>query len=104
MPRYRYKHFKGYWDDLTAEQRRLLADLSGVPYNYLARIACGDRKPGIGIIMALGKVDRSITPRLLRPDLAGTRAPKNQSRAQRRAIRERNKQKRQYRKSKGITR
>jgi len=73
MPKYTYKNFYEYWYALTGYQRSLLAKLSGVSYNYLCRIARGDRQAGAQTIARLGKVDRTITPRLMRPDLAGKR-------------------------------
>jgi hypothetical protein len=73
MPKYKYKNFNEYWYSLTGFQRAMLARLSSVSYNYLCRIARGDRKAGQQTITRLGKVDRTITPRLMRPDLAGKR-------------------------------
>lgn len=73
MPRYKYQNFNEYWYALTGAQRSLLARLSGISYNYLCRIARGDRQAGVATITKLGKVDRTITPRLMRPDLAGKR-------------------------------
>lgn len=73
VPRYKYRNFNEYWYALTGAQRSLLARLSGVSYNYLCRIARGDRQAGVATIAKLGKVDRTITPRLMRPDLAGKR-------------------------------
>lgn len=73
MPKYLFKNFGEYWYSLTPAQRPLLARLSGIAYSYLFQIARGYRKAGHKTIMKLGKVDRRITPRLMRPDLMGKR-------------------------------
>jgi hypothetical protein len=74
-PKYLFKDFRSYWYALDPHQRSLLAKLSGVSYNYLCRLArgLGGRKAGLQTITRLGKVDRHITLRLMRPDLAGKR-------------------------------
>ena len=73
MPKYKYRTFKQYWDDLSMAEHVLLWKLSGLSRDHLYRIVHGKRMAGAGAIAALNKVDKTITARLLRPDLHGKR-------------------------------
>ena len=73
MPKYKYLNFRDYWYGLSTQQRVLLAKLSGTRYSYLYDMARGARRAGPVLMSRLCKVDRMITPRLLRPDLYGKR-------------------------------
>lgn len=71
MPVYQFANFREYWEHLDMRERPLLARLSGVSYQMLWGMANGQKMAGHLTMAKLGKVDKRITPRLLRPDLYG---------------------------------
>ena len=65
----RFQTFEQYWDSLTQDGRKLLSQSSGLNHNFLWQVARGYRRAGPKTMAALAKVDPTITPQLLRPEL-----------------------------------
>jgi hypothetical protein len=66
------KTFKDYWKALTPGQKKHLSDCCGYSNDtYLSQIAHGKKKAGVTTISKLNRVDTSLTPQFMRPDLYG---------------------------------
>jgi hypothetical protein len=64
-----FSSFEEYWDSLTEDGRNNLAKLAGMNKNFLWQVARGYRKAGPKTLAKLYKVDKCLTPQVLRPDL-----------------------------------
>ena len=61
------KTFEEYWRSLSSEQKRRLSKKTGIDYNYIHRIASGDRGKNISLkkALALTRASKKITLSML---------------------------------------
>lgn len=69
MATQKFSSFEEYWDSLTVAGRTALARKSGLNKNFLWQVARGYRKAGPETLAKLYKVNKRLTPQVLRPDL-----------------------------------
>jgi hypothetical protein len=62
-------NFQAFYDTLSKDEKKALADRADTSVDYLYQLAQGYRKPGMSICSRLKAADGRITDAMLRPDL-----------------------------------